>query len=620
VLAKAMPEPSTARRKQGSYIVPEGPDEFPLLQSADLATCLSMLQRQHDTVLHRLDLQDDLLEQLLSAPARSHPQPHLTREAGSGSSSQAMKQLSQRSDATSVERRSPPSPQPAATQSGAVSTFLNQLSSSFDHARRGDGTASRSTSTRTRLFKSYTNQELEKKRDAHSAEASRSRAMFSRNKQPLKADSGARCVDRLVDHPSFDVFFACVVLLNSILIGVDVENTLSCRDQPVCDARPAWLQATQISCTVLFVLELVIRVTASGIQIFCSEDWLWILLDVLIVALSVWEIVVDIALLVEPNQEAMSEGVSGIASLKAFRIIRLTRILKTAQLMRVFRFVMALRTLVQSVLHTMKALMWALLLLLLIVYVFAVLFTQTIHDHIYVDMLPMPTDAEVASDRYFGSLLDSMLSLFMSIAGGVSWEEVLLPLRHVSSAWIWISCFIFYISFTYFAVLNVVTAVFCQSAIESAQNDHATVVQNMLDNKESHLKKLRALFSKFDIQANGGITYGMFEEKLDSPAVREYFETLGLDVWDAWSFFKLLDQDGGGLVEIEEFFMGCLRFSGHARAMDVGKIIQDQGWIIRNQGRFHSYVEGELYKLHEHMNSLAVFLGSISRGVACEQL
>ncbi|CAE7763345.1 ANK1 [Symbiodinium pilosum] len=208
----------------------------------------------------------------------------------------------------------------------------------------------------------------------------------------------------------------------------------------------------------------------------------------------------------------------------------------------------------------------------------------------------------------------------MSIAGGVSWEGVLLPLRHISEAWIWTTCFIIYISFTYFAVLNVVTAVFCNSAIESAQNDHATVVQNMLDNKESHLKKLRALFSKFDIQENGGITYGMFEEKLDSPAVREYFETLGLDVWDSWSFFKLLDQDGGGLVEVEEFFMGCLRFSGQARAMDVGKIIQDQGWIIRNQGRFQSFVEGELHKMHEQMASLTGFLSSISRGVACEQL
>ena len=25
----------------------------------------------------------------------------------------------------------------------------------------------------------------------------------------------------------------------------------------------------------------------------------------------------------------------------------------------------------------------------------------------------------------------------------------------------------------------------------------------------------------------------------------------GLDVWDAWSFFKLLDEDGGGEVEVE---------------------------------------------------------------------
>ena len=140
--------------------------------------------------------------------------------------------------------------------------------------------------------------------------------------------------------------------------------------------------------------------------------------------------------------------------------------------------------------------------------------------------------------------------------------------------------------FTYFAVLNVVTAVFCQSAIESAQKDHATVVQNMLDNKESHLQKLRTLFSKMGAEEAGGITFGMFEEKINSQAVREYFETLGLDVWDPWSFFKLLDSDGGGFVEVEEFFLGCLRFSGAAKAMDVGKLIQDQTWLIRSQGRF----------------------------------
>ena len=103
---------------------------------------------------------------------------------------------------------------------------------------------------------------------------------------------------------------------------------------------------------------------------------------------------------------------------------------------------------------------------------------------------------------------------------------------------------------------------FCQSAIESAQKDHATVVQNMIDNKESHLDKLRTLFShllarvrdvvmSFDINQSvtrhrgrsyghlgklgadrtGGITLRMFEEKINSPSVREYF-----DPWLLFSF------------------------------------------------------------------------------------
>ena len=28
--------------------------------------------------------------------------------------------------------------------------------------------------------------------------------------------------------------------------------------------------------------------------------------------------------------------------------------------------------------------------------------------------------------------------------------------------------------------------------------------------------------------------------------VHEYFQSLGLDIWDAWTFFRLLDADGGG--------------------------------------------------------------------------
>ena len=42
-------------------------------------------------------------------------------------------------------------------------------------------------------------------------------------------------------------------------------------------------------------------------------------------------------------------------NMKTFRIIRLTRLLKTVQFVKIFRFVMALRMLVTSIMSTLKA-------------------------------------------------------------------------------------------------------------------------------------------------------------------------------------------------------------------------------------------------------------------------
>ncbi|CAJ1402913.1 unnamed protein product [Effrenium voratum] len=71
----------------------------------------------------------------------------------------------------------------------------------------------------------------------------------------------------------------------------------------------------------------------------------------------------------------------------------------------------------------------------------------------------------------------------------------------------------------------------------------------------------------------------------------------------------------GGYVEIEEFFLGCIRFSGHARAMDVGKIIQDQNWIIKSQGRFQGFVELELRKFREELQFVTNILANRASGI-----
>jgi len=277
------------------------------------------------------------------------------------------------------------------------------------------------------------------------------------------------------------------------------------------------------------------------------------------------------------------------------------------RLMRIFRFVLALRTLIYSILHTLKALFWALVLLFLIVYVFALIFTQAVNGHLHdPEAAQLPAAELEVSLTFYGTLIDTMSSLFMSVTDGVSWEKIYRPLHLISPFWSFL--FLFYVCFVYFAVLNVLTAVFCQSAIESAENDHATAVQNMMANKEMHLKKIRALFSQLGTEESGIITFGQFESKIHSPEVREYFETLGLDVEDAWSFFKLLDRDGGGSVEVEEFLKGCLRFRGQARAIDIGQLLHDQGWLLRHQSRFHTYMEMEHQKLKKQISSLTAML------------
>lgn len=447
-----------------------------------------------------------------------------------------------------------------------------------------------------KLFTTFTAHNLQAQDAAASVDGMHSRKRFASLRiSKAKQQTGQFILD-LVRHPIFDSFYALVVLANSVYIGLEVEHSISGTGED----RPTWMFAVQYVFTILFTMELLLRLMADGLRFFCSEDWTWALLDLIIVVSSIWEIIVQHAQnAMPPGEESELGTIAGISSLKAFRIIRITRILKTVQVVRILRFVVALRTLVTSIFGTLKSLLWALVLILLIEYVFAILFTQAVND--FLNDLPASHDVDVtimdASRLYFENVFTTMLSLFMSIAGGVSWEQVLVPLKAISAPWVLL--FLFYMFFTYFAVLNVITGVFCQSAIDSAQNDHATVVHTILANKQAHLEKVRELFNKLGAENTGGITYLMFEEKITSPEVKEYFESLGLDVWDAWSFFKMLDLDDSGAVDIEEFLMGCLRVRGTAKAIDIGKIIHDQTWQIKEQGKFQTYVESELKEIKD---------------------
>lgn len=182
---------------------------------------------------------------------------------------------------------------------------------------------------------------------------------------------------------------------------------------------------------------------------------------------------------------------SNASSMRLVRMLRTVRFVRVFRLVRMVRFVRALRTLVFSILCTLRALFWALVLLVLILYLFAVLFTQAVADH-----TAQLGERPEFFTRYWGSIPRSMLTHFQCVSNGTGWEIAAEPLESIGL--LWLVLLVMYICFVFFAVLNVVTGVFCQSAMEGAMHDAEIQVQETLKNKQEFIDKVEKLFQDID--------------------------------------------------------------------------------------------------------------------------
>merc|ERR1711972_1048532 len=134
---------------------------------------------------------------------------------------------------------------------------------------------------------------------------------------------------------------------------------------------------------------------------------------------------------------------------------------------------------------------------------------------------------------FWSTLPRSIFTLFKSTAGGVSWHDVVVPLSAIG--WPYVALFTMFIALFSFAILNVVTAVFCQSAIASAQRDKDMATLSLLDEKAVIIRKLTELFEAIDEDESGLITMDEIEQVLSEQFTHAYLESLGITTTDAWT-------------------------------------------------------------------------------------
>jgi len=183
----------------------------------------------------------------------------------------------------------------------------------------------------------------------------------------------------------------------------------------------------------------------------------------------------------------------------------------------------------------------------------------------------------------------ALVSLFMSICGGIDWREAWQALDDVH--WVYSCVFIFYIFFMMFGVLNVVIATFVEGASMISRQDRELVTQSELDRNREETSNIRRFFQDADLDNSGDLTWEEFETYLQQEHVQAYFQSFQLDVSQAHTLFRLLDVDGSNCVEIDEFVEGCMRMRGQARSIDVHMLLYETEMMIKKNLDFQELVE-----------------------------
>jgi len=367
-------------------------------------------------------------------------------------------------------------------------------------------------------------------------------------------------------------FIMVMILFNAILLGVEIDIAAK-RSQ---NDMPAWFGIVNTCLVVIFATETLAKLFALGCGGFWrGDDWAWNTFDFVIVFISVVDTIVYLW------AHSIPDGGEGEGSqyLNVMQSLRLLRTLRGARALRLFRYFHGLRALILSIFSTMNSLMWTLTLLLILFYCFSCIFAQLVTDHCrflsasnqnitIADAVPECTEQKLMD--HWINVMDSMLTLFMSITGGIDWSTVYEPLKPVGLQALWLMNL--YIVIGFFTILNVVTGVFVNRAIESASADKEVATLKQLEKRTETMQSFQEVFSEMDETNRNEVSIEDLESALAEKKLGTFMESLGISTNDIWGLFILIDADHNGVVDIDEFVNGCMNLRGNAKSLQVAKM------------------------------------------------
>lgn len=264
----------------------------------------------------------------------------------------------------------------------------------------------------------------------------------------------------------FDYFINCVVIANTIVVGLDIDH----RDM---FSTQTW-DHINLFFAAVYVIEVIIKLSVLGVRPYFESKW-----NCADFSITLATLLADMG----PILRSLFPGFGGMP--RAELVVAVAPILRLFRLVRLGKIFPEFRSLVSSFVLSIEGLFWAILLMLFLFFFAACITT------VFLARLDDPSIPEAAKLReMFGSIPRSMFSLF-EVMTLIAFQEVVRPLLGKRPGLVFFFCAFIFSSF--FVLLNLITGVVTDKMLESKSSDQHMKESLEIDRREMALHDLRLL-------------------------------------------------------------------------------------------------------------------------------
>lgn len=385
------------------------------------------------------------------------------------------------------------------------------------------------------------------------------------------------CCQRVARSAYFENTTLLVIAFNAIWLAVDVEHN----DSDMLHKANAVFQIAEHFFCTYFTVEWSIRFLSFRSKKKCLVD-AWFVFDSILVTMMILETWVLTFILVVVTSGSGSNVFGNASIMRLVRLLRLTRMARMAKLLVAMP---ELSILIKGLFVAFRSVAFTLFLLLIIVYIFSIAFTQLLVD----------TDA---GQSYFNNIADSMLTLLVhcTLIDGLPKVVKVVGKENYFYGFV-LLVFVLLASLT---VMNMLIGILCEvvTVVSAVEKENSLLVF-----VKARLQRMLTE-SGLDADGDGMITKDEFEQLLDIPEAARALQEVGVDVI--------------GLVDFADFIFGLdgnipLTF---ADFMDVVLQLRgSNGATVKDMVDMRKFITQELSRMEEALQqNLRATLVNSSKG------